>query len=237
MNKSAKPIKLAIFDIDGTIFRSSLLIEVINPLVKAGIFPSAFQKEYDAWLNRIGNYEDYINKLVQMHLRYIKGHSKKEMESVARQMLKSKKYQVYRFSRDLIAQLRKKGYFLIAISNSPNYVVGPYAKFLKFDAAFGSDYTLHNDVFTGEVRNLGFLKNKSLHLKKWLKENPRLRVDLKNSIAVGDTESDIPLLAMVGKPIAFNPNLLLARYAQKHGWQIVAERKDVIYDLKKFKFI
>jgi phosphoserine phosphatase len=64
----------------------------------------------------------------------------------------------------------------------------------------------------------------------------KLNVDWRNSIAVGDTETDIPLLGMVGKPIAFNPNFSLARVAKRRGWTIVVERKDVIYQLHKFNF-
>lgn len=237
MKTPKKPLKLAIFDIDGTIFRSSLLIEVVNPLIGAGIFPSDFKKEYAAWLNRVGRYEDYINKIVALHLKYVRGHSLKEMQMVSKKMLGAKKQQVYRFTRDLLKKLKSQGYELMAISNSPNYVVGPYADFLKFDYAFGSDYGVSNGIFTGEINNPGFISNKSKHLKKWLADNPQLRVDLKKSVAVGDTESDITLLSMVGNPIAFNPNAALAKHAKKMGWQIVVERKDVIYELRDFNFV
>jgi phosphoserine phosphatase len=53
----------------------------------------------------------------------------------------------------------------------------------------------------------------------------------KNSIAVGDTESDIPMMRLAADAIAFNPNQKLYRYAKKKGWKIIVERKDVIYEL------
>ena len=59
--------------------------------------------------------------------------------------------------------------------------------------------------------------------------------DLKKSLAVGDTESDIEMLSAVGRPIAFNPNLQLAKYAQDQKWEIVVERKDVVYKLGDFE--
>ncbi len=55
--------------------------------------------------------------------------------------------------------------------------------------------------------------------------------EYRGSVVVGDTESDIPMLKLAGKPIAFNPNQRLYRYAKKHGWKIVVERKDVIYEI------
>ena len=63
-----------------------------------------------------------------------------------------------------------------------------------------------------------------------------LSVDLKKSMAVGDTETEIPVLNMVGRPIVFNPNQSLANYAKKKRWPIIVERKDVIYHLDKYKF-
>ena len=45
------------------------------------------------------------------------------------------------------------------------------------------------------------------------------------------------MLSLVGKPIAFNPNAALTKVAQKKAWQIVVERKDVIFDVKSFKVI
>lgn len=54
---------------------------------------------------------------------------------------------------------------------------------------------------------------------------------LKGSVGVGDTESDIPFLKMVERPICFNPNKKLYRYAKRKGWPIVVERKDMIYNL------
>ena len=72
-------VKLAIFDIDGTIFRSSLVIELVRALVRHKIFPSQAerqaQKEYLAWLDRRGTYGDYINKVVKIYIKYIAGKS------------------------------------------------------------------------------------------------------------------------------------------------------------------
>jgi phosphoserine phosphatase len=39
------------------------------------------------------------------------------------------------------------------------------------------------------------------------------------------------MLELVERPIAFNPNKKLCAHAKKKGWEIVVERKDVIYKL------
>ena len=53
-----------------------------------------------------------------------------------------------------------------------------------------------------------------------------------DSIAVGDSESDIPMLELVTHPICFNPNSMLFKQAKRCGWEVVVERKDVIYKIQ-----
>lgn len=233
-------IKLAIFDIDGTIFRSSLLIELINGLVNDGIFPltakKEIEREYVAWLDRKGDYETYIKKVIDIHLKYIAGKSFTEVTASAEQTIKFLRNRVYRYTRDLIKKLKQERYHLVTISGSPTYIVSKYAKIMGFSAHFGSEYEVLGGIFTGQVLNLQTFYKKEQVLKEYLKQK-NLGVDFKRSIAVGDTESDIPMLKLVGGPIAFNPNLNLARHAKRHGWSIIVERKDVIYNLKNFGFV
>ena len=69
--------KVAIFDIDGTIFRSSLLIELTDAFIQAGIFPvkaaRIFEESRKKWLDRQGSYEEYIEAVIQAFRLNIKG--------------------------------------------------------------------------------------------------------------------------------------------------------------------
>ena len=237
--KTKKKIKLAVFDIDGTIFRSSLLIELINELVRAGVFPRKAKKEmeedYLAWLNRKGTYDAYINQVVTIHLRYIKGCREQEVLRVARKVVARQKDRVYRFTRDLIKQLRSKKFYIIAISGSPEYIVSMFTKYLRFDDSFGGKFEIQKGIFTGNIISWDSWHDKSRILKNIIRSF-RFSVDLKRSVAVGDTASDIPMLKMVGNPIAFNPNKPFVEYAKRRGWRIIVERKDTIYDIKRFDF-
>ncbi len=229
--------RLAIFDIDGTIFRSSLLIQLINTLVEKGIFPPAAQeeteKEYLAWLNRKGSYEDYINKVTKIYIKFIAGKTFKKINEIAQQVIAFQKDRVYRFTRDLIQKLKKENYLLVAISGSPSYIVAGYARTIGFDLCFGTEMEIRNSRFTGKALNLDSAYDKAKIIRSIIKRYPS--ISLKKCLAVGDTESDIPMLNMVGNPIAFNPNKSLLKYARKKLFQTVIERKDVIYKLMNFE--
>lgn len=230
--------RLAIFDIDGTIFRSSLVIELSHALVNAKIFPSSTQreisKEYSAWLDRKGSYEAYINKVVEIYVKNIAGKNFARVSKVAQKVINYQKDRTYRFTRDLIKKLKAQKYFLAAISGSPSYIVEKYAKAIGFDLFFGTELEIKSGKFTGKVKSLDSAFNKAKIVKDLAAKH---RFDLTQSVAVGDTEGDIEMLKLVGRPIAFNPNLGLAKFAKKNKWSVVAERKDVIYQIKSFEFL
>ena len=83
--------KVAIFDIDGTVFRSSLLIELTDALVQEGIFPSKVRKIYARackdWLDRKGPYENYINAVIKGFDQNIKGVRYDEFSKIAKKSL------------------------------------------------------------------------------------------------------------------------------------------------------
>jgi len=242
----AHQIKLAIFDIDGTIFRSSLLIELLYGLVEHGIYPKKvlkeISKEHIAWMDRSADYGGYISQVVEVFLRYLPGVTEQDFLATTRHVLKKHKARTYRYTRDLIQQLKREGYYLVAISHSPQMIVSEYCKQLGFSKSFGRLYELENGEYTGRRFNgkifdfNASLPSKQEIIRSFLK-NQLGKFDLKNSIAVGDTESDIPMLELVGRPIAFNPSSLLAVHAKKRKWKIVVERKDVVYELHDTKFL
>lgn len=245
-SRSPKKRKLAVFDIDGTIFRSSLIIEVFNALVDAGVFPQEarhiVERSFVQWLDRKGHYNDYLMKLVRTYYAYLPDSRAVLVDAVIERVIDRQKDRVYRFTRDLVRKLRAEGYMLIAISNSVHAMVERFANTQGFDAAIGRSLEIKDGLYTGRILYNGATFPISAHLDKveilqqFLDERG-LKADLAHSYAVGDSEGDIPLLSAVGKPIAFNPSLPLAKLAQKKGWQMVVERKDVIYHIHETSFI
>lgn len=225
--------RVSIFDIDGTIFRSSLLIELTEALIQENIFPGHARKiyaaSYGAWLDRKDSYEKYIRGVVTAYEQNIKGVEHKEFLRTARKVVAFHKNRVYRYTRKLVSALKKRKFYMIAVSNSPREIVEEFCKKLGFDKVYGRIYEVGRDAkFTGRILYLDVISDKAKILKRAIeKEN----LTLKGSVGVGDTESDIPFLKMVQNPICFNPNMNLFRVARRQGWKTVVERKDVIYPI------
>jgi HAD superfamily hydrolase (TIGR01490 family) len=224
---------VAVFDIDGTVFRSSLLIELVDKLIDASLFPKEARENYEQaqeqWLDRKGEYEAYIRKVVNSFALYLKGSHYGAVADIAGEVIEAKKDRTYRYTRDLIKELKEEGYFMLAISHSPKFIVDGFGYELGFDKSYGTFYESDSDKrFTGEISDEHLIMNKSSILRRAIeKEN----LTLTNSYGVGDTESDASMLDLVANPIAFNPNRALYRHAKQKGWKIVVERKDVIYEV------
>ncbi len=227
------PQKVAIFDIDGTLFRSSLLVELVETLIDQGAFPKsarlAYEREYKQWLSRKGPYQEYLDALVAVFMKNIKGLPYSAFLEASKIVVARNKHQLYKYTADLVRQCKKKGYFLLAISQSPKSLLDPFCKELGFDKVYGRIYeTRGEDELTGEVVDLHLIANKANIVRRAVeKEN----LTLKGSIGVGDTEGDVPMLELVETAICFNPNKKLYRMAKLNGWKVVVERKDMVYEL------
>ncbi len=225
--------KIAIFDIDGTIFRKNLHFELINELAWLKIFPNEVRHRltelYSGWIEHEGTYEDYRKALVDLYAQHIKGCSREDVIKAAKIVIPFHEKRTYVFSEDLIKKLRAENYHLLVISGSPIEIVEEYNKdYLKFDAVYGSVYGLdENGIYTGEA-TFEPSRMKGEVVKKYIAEN---NLTLEGSYGIGDTESDGSFLGLVENPIAFNPNQNLRAMAEKEGWKIIVEKKDVIYEI------
>ena len=224
--------KVAVFDIDGTIFRSSLLIKLVEELVARGDFPASASDLYkpteEAWVQRHGTYEDYIMKVVESFTTNLKGLPYSALYDAAKVVSAKERDLRYRYTSKLITELKAQGYFLLAVSQSPWAVLEDFCKSLGFDKVYGRFYELdETEHFTGQVKSEELISDKAAIVRRAAEKHG---LTLEDSYTVGDTEGDIPMLAIASHPICFNPNAKLAAEARKNGWTIVIERKDVIYE-------
>ncbi|KKU19844.1 MAG: HAD hydrolase, family IB [Candidatus Saccharibacteria bacterium GW2011_GWA2_46_10] len=223
----------AVFDIDGTLVRWQLYHAIADELVKLGYINSrAFQSVKDArmqWKKRSGPeaFQVYERKLVWAYEKMLLKLTFNQFQEAAENVFKKYKDQVYTYTRELIWKLKKDGYVLFAISNSQIEIVSRIADYYGFDDCIGTYYHHEGGRFTGAATIP--LGAKHLVLAELVKKHG---LGYSQSLAVGDSSSDITILEAVEIPIAFNPERKLFEHAQNKGWKVVVERKNMIYELK-----
>jgi HAD superfamily hydrolase (TIGR01490 family) len=230
----SNPRPFAAFDLDGTLIRWQLYHAIADELAREGHFSVI---EYEKvrlarldWKHRAtaSSYKDYEKTLIDLVDIAISHISVAAVTQACELVLAEYKDQVYTYTRDLIGQLKKEGYLLFAISASQQQIVKLLADYYQFDDYAGSVYEIKDGHFSGRKDILARAR-KPTRLKELAAKHGATWTA---SIAVGDSESDIPMLASVDRPIAFNPTKQLLAHAQPAGWKVVVERKNVIYELE-----
>lgn len=230
----------AFFDIDGTIFRNSLMIEHFKKLINfevidPEIWYTKIKKVYDEWEKRYGDFEQYLETLAGVYLDKLKGVNKSYIEFIADHVINVNGDMVYKYSRNQIEWHKKQGHKVFFISGSPDFLVSKMAEKYGATEFRGTLYKVDEDnKFTGEIVRMWDSESKKRVLRELIL---KYDVDLDSSFAYGDTTGDLSMLRMMGNPIAINPNRLLLESIREDdelskNATIIIERKDVIYKLK-----
>jgi HAD superfamily hydrolase (TIGR01490 family) len=224
--------RFAAFDIDGTLIRWQLYHALTDEMAKLGYISQAnYAKMKHArmeWKKRAGtSFKDYERHVIQNYNSVIKSLDFKQLDTAIDAVFKEYRDQIYTYTRDLIAKLKDEDYLLFAISGSQVEIVSKISKYYGFDDYVGSIYERTATGFSGQRTTGAFDKDKSL---KALVD--KYSAGYQDSLAVGDGFSDVAMLELVEKPIAFNPELTLFEHAKTKGWKIVIERKNVVFELE-----
>lgn len=233
-------MKIAAFlDIDGTLYRNSLMIEHFKKLVKyevvdPGLWHTSVKEAFVEWRKRVGEYEDYMLELVDIYYEALKGRRAADLEFISNQVINLHGDIVYKYTRNQILWHKLQGHKVFFISGSPSFLVGKMAQKYEIDGFRGTEYiTDEEGRFTGGVIPMWDSVSKNKAIDDFVEE---YGIDLSQSYAYGDTNGDLSMLCRVGHPVAINPakELLLnikhsAELSEKAT--IIIERKDVIYKL------
>ena len=226
--------RVAFFDLDGTFFRWQLYHELVFELKNREVFDAKTAIELDealiAWQAHQQTWRDYEMKVINALEPTIESLETSLFEEAARAVVSRSGHKIYRYSKQLLDTLKQQGYFTLAISGSQQEIAEAFAEIYGFDACIGALYERKDGHFTGQVaRRVPGRKHEII--QEFLEANPS--ITLEGSVAIGDSGGDISMLQMAERPIAFNPSSELLDEATKRGWDIVIERKNTAYTLKK----
>lgn len=220
----------AVFDLDGTLIRWQLYHAIFDTLARSGnIDPELYKKVTGArsgWKRRSSDFDAYQLVMIEIFERVLPDIPAEQFSQAIEETFQEHKDQSYIYTRELVSSLKDQGYLLFAISGSPAQAVERISQHYGFDDYVGAIFHQKDGKFTGHITTPAI--NKKQTLQDLITKHS---LNLSGSIAIGDTENDIQILEMVDRPIAFNPARKLFIHAQKQGWDIVVERKNVVYEL------
>lgn len=226
----------AFFDIDGTIFRDSLMVAHFIKMREFQIIDDTkwhaqLHMSREAWKKRRSDYDTYLDDITTAYVDSLRGVSYADVMFAARHVIQNRADEVYKFTRSRIQQHQKHNHLVIFISGSPDFLVRQMARVWKADIYRGSSYVFSKGLFTGEILPMWDSASKQNAITELVNIH---NIDMKNSFAYGDTNGDFSMLKSVGNPYAINPARELLEnikddFILREKTKIIIERKDVIY--------
>ncbi len=125
---------------------------------------------------------------------------------------------IYPESRILIKSHLEKGHKVVIISAATSYQIKPIANELGITDIFCTELEVKKGKFTGNVQEMCWGEGKAKAGRKFAKAN---NIDLSKSFFYTDSIEDYPLLEIVGKPFATNPDIALSQIAFENNWPIL----------------
>jgi HAD superfamily hydrolase (TIGR01490 family) len=125
---------------------------------------------------------------------------------------------VYPEAEEIVRKHKADGHVVAIVSGATKFVVRPLAQRLGIEHLLYTRLEVEDGCFTGRViEPICFEEGKIYWLQQFIEEHG---IDLAKSWFYTDSITDLPLLDLVGHPVATNPDPLLYRAAVRRRWPV-----------------
>ncbi len=212
--------KLAIIDLDGTLLRRTssehsffrfLLLRGRVGLVRLAAFLGKFA--VDAL--RLG-----LRGAIGWNATYLRGETPERVQAWAGEYGAAHlREAVPAGLRERIRRFKADGCRIVLLSGSLQVLAEELREKLAVDIVIGRELEVAGGTLTGHRRGIyPYARQKVEALFERVRPE---EVDWAGSWAMADRLSDLPVLELVGHPIAVHPTRGLRRHALEHGWEII----------------
>jgi HAD superfamily hydrolase (TIGR01490 family) len=221
-------VRVAIFDFDGTLYKKETFKLLMGYLKKHPIYHSRYMRFFRWVFPRFIAYKMRFYPEVRMKERSMQYYisvlddlSKAELE----QYFQGATVEMEKdFNPLVVSKLEKH------VNNDVHVMLvsGAYSIFIEaaisglpltFDTVIGSEIPFNEQRID---------RNQSISHINGIRKNNAIdealvgkNIDWENSFAYADSYSDLPVLELVGNPVAVQPDSKLKQIAQKRGWEII----------------
>lgn len=217
---SANAPVAAFFDLDKTIIATSSAFAFGKEFLNNGMITR--QEAWDLYLSKaqymlMGQSSEKMDSTRDTLAQMVSGWKVDDIQRITRETLREVVAPaIYAEARELIHAHRAKGHHVIIISASAKILVEPIAQELGVDTVVATELAVEDGRLTGEITR--YLKGdaKAQAVRQFAAEHG---FDLGTSYAYSDSATDIPMLELVGNPVAVNPDRALKKHALANGWQ------------------
>ena len=212
----------AFFDLDKTLIEGSSAFHFGRAAYRAGMV-SRRQLASDAWANlkfRLhGSTDAGTDELRERILGSIAGQRVVDLARMGPDVLTGILPLVYREVLDEAYAHQDAGRPAYIVTAASQELADVLAHVLVLDGGVGMRSEVRDGVYTGRPAGpFTYREGKAVAMRELAE---REGLDLSESFAYSDSESDLPMMRAVGHPVAVNPDRVLGRVAREEGWRIM----------------
>ncbi|HYU39227.1 MAG TPA: HAD-IB family hydrolase [Acidimicrobiia bacterium] len=212
----------AFFDLDKTIIAKSSVLAFGRPFYREGLLSrrSIVKSLYaQVVFMLVGADEEKMEKLRVAMSAMTRGWNRDHVALIVRDTLTDViEPIIYAEALELFDEHHAAGRKVVIVSSAPMEVVQPLSEFLGADEVIGTRAAVDADGnYTGELEFYAYGAHKAQAVRLLA---AREHINLAMSYAYSDSITDLPMLELVGHPVAVNPDKELARVAREREWEV-----------------
>ncbi len=223
---SAKPKVAAFFDLDETVIRGASSWILTRELFRHGFFGirDLFFAARQAFLYVVlGEDQKRVEQVKNRALQVMAGHSSQEITAISQEVCDLLEKKLFPQAQGLIKRHQAAGHDIWLISAAPSELPQMLAKRLGLTGGIGTEIAVKDGVYEARLASeLMHAQGKRDRVVSLARERG---YDLASCFAYSDSDNDMPLLTLVGKPSAINPDIWLRVRAFQRGWPVIDFRR------------
>ncbi|ANU17729.1 haloacid dehalogenase [Planococcus maritimus] len=219
-------MRVAIFDFDGTLYSKETFQLMMNHLKNHPVHNRRYRKFYRAIMppyigHKLKIYPEAKMRArsVQAYLAALETFSKQELEEYFGEIANLMHDD---FNQEVIERLKQhvsNEDYCMLVSGAFTPLLHAVTKELPIEKIIGTEVPYEANVLAHKTAVIHI--QGSLKTEKILEALGDQAIDWKNSFAYGDSLSDVPVLELVGNPVAVRPEARLRTLATERNWEII----------------
>jgi HAD superfamily hydrolase (TIGR01490 family) len=209
----------AFFDLDKTVIAKSSTLAFSRPFYAGGLINRrvVLRSSYAQFVYLLGGADhDQMERMRQYLSAMVTGWDVQAVRDIVAETLHHIVVPiVYDEAVTLIEQHHAAGRDVVIVSSSGYEVVEPIGRMLGADRVIATQMVVADGKYTGEIEHYVYGPAKATAIQDLADV-----YDLEHSYAYSDSVTDLPMLEVVGHPVAVNPDKQLRRIATENEWPV-----------------
>lgn len=215
------PVPIAFFDFDRTLIASNSGALWLRREFQLGHITPLQAARAGTWLMRYQLGFAALEDAIERAIASLEGSKEQDLRERTVRFYETQVRPLYRpGARKALEDHRRAGDRLVLLTSSSLYLSELVARDLRLDAVLCNRFEVdERGLHTGRTMGvLCFGKGKLLHAEEFARGQG---MQLTDSAFYTDSFADLPVLEVVGRPVAVNPDRRLRKLARRRGWELV----------------